>query len=134
MKKGTLMRTKIYALGLACILLICCGEKFMSPSGSDIKPNPNVDPPTIVYFTANPSTIKLGEKSTLSWEVTDATEVEIDQGVGNVSGTSSIEVSPLETTTYTLEARNSHWEEQAKNSGFSLMSGATEECTITVEK
>ena len=110
MKKGTLMRTKIYALGFACILLICCGEKFVPPTGPDIKPNPNLDPPNIVYFTANPSTIKLGEKSTLSWEVHDCTSVEIDEGIGLVSGTGSIEVSPLVTTTYTLEAKNQIFE------------------------
>ena len=99
-----------------------------------VLPNPNMDPPKIVYFTANPSTIKLGEKSTLSWETSDTTSVEIDQGIGLVSGTGSIEVSPLETTTYTLEARNSHWEEQSKTSGFATMSGVTKECTVTVEK
>ena len=64
--------------------------------------------PTIHYFTSSPSTIESGESSTLSWNVTDATSVTIDQGIGPVelsSGTRS--VSPTTTTTYTLTATNS---------------------------
>jgi hypothetical protein len=127
------MRTKIYALGLACILLIACNTDPVSPGGPWNKPNPNLDPPTIVYFTANPSTIKLGEKSTLSWEVHDCTSVEIDNGIGLVSGTGSIEVSPLATTTYTLEAKNSELD-ATKTDAIAYAAGATKECTVTVEK
>ena len=133
MKKGTLMRTKIYALGLACILLIACNTESVTPGGPWVEPNPNVDPPTIVYFTANPSTIKLGEKSILSWEVHDCTSVEIDNGIGLVSSTGSIEVSPLATTTYTLEAKNYSLDSN-KTDGIANMAGATKECTVTIEK
>ncbi len=64
--------------------------------------------PIINTFTATPPTIASGESSTLSWTVTDATSVTIDQGIGSVavsSGTSS--VTPGATTTYTLTATNS---------------------------
>ena len=126
------MRTKIYALGFACILLICCDTEFVSPGGPWVKPNPNLDPPTIVYFTANPSTIKLGEKSTLSWEVHDCTSAEIDEGIGSVSGgKSSIEVSPSKTTTYTLTAANQMYDYEI---GASVGSWVSEECTVVVEK
>ena len=131
MKKGTLMRTKIYALGLACILLISCGKK--APSGP-ILPHPAPNPPKIVYFTANPLTIKLGEKSTLSWEVTDCTSVEIDGGIGLVSGTGSIEVSPLVTTVYTLTAKNTHYEDLSKTYGYAFGGSVTKDCTVTVKK
>jgi hypothetical protein len=134
MKRGTLMRTKIYALGLACILLICCDSKVLSPSvpNPNVKPNPNLDPPTIVYFTANPSTIKLGEKSTLSWEVHDCTSVEIDNGIGLVSSKGSIKISPLATTTYTLEAKNYDLD-ATKSDATAYMAGATKTCTVNVE-
>ena len=78
--------------------------------------------PNIVYFTANPSTIKLGEKSTLSWEVHDCTSVEIDEGIGKVS--------PLRTTTYTLLAKNIYYDEQT---GVLVGGSATKTSTITVE-
>jgi len=41
---------------------------------------------------------------TLSWSVSDATHVSINQGIGVVESTGSIAVSPTETTMYTLTA------------------------------
>jgi len=123
------MRKKIYVVGLACILLISCGEKFSSPTGpTDLAERSN---PIISYFTATPSTIELGEKSTLSWKVDNCTEVEIDVGIGKVSPTGSIEVSPIETTTYKLSAVNIYKSEFQE---ITVSSGAEKLCTVTVEK
>jgi len=63
--------------------------------------------PVVNFFTASPQTITVGESSTLSWEVSDATMVSIDQGVGNnLALSSSVSVSPTATTTYILTATN----------------------------
>jgi len=62
-------------------------------------------PPVITSFTATPASITAGQSSTLSWNVTGATAVSIDQGVGTVTG-ASVNVAPAATTTYTLTARN----------------------------
>jgi hypothetical protein len=60
----------------------------------------------IAQFTANPSTINAGQSSTLVWAVDNAETVEIS-GIGTVNPrTGSTQVSPAETTTYTLTARN----------------------------
>ena len=61
--------------------------------------------PAITGFTANPATIITGQGSTLSWAVSGATSLSIDQGVGVVTGTSK-SVAPTTTTTYTLTATN----------------------------
>lgn len=64
-------------------------------------------PPTISSFTATPATIHSGESSTLAWNVSNATTLSINQGVGTVTGaTGSRTVSPTATTTYTLTATN----------------------------
>jgi hypothetical protein len=63
--------------------------------------------PIINSFSASPTTITAGESATLSWVVTDATTVTIDQGIGSVALTGSTSVSPTTTTTYTLTATNS---------------------------
>ena len=63
--------------------------------------------PIINSFSANPSTITVGEGSTLSWSVTDATSVTIDNGIGSVALTGTYAVNPTTTTTYTLTATNS---------------------------
>ena len=61
--------------------------------------------PTIQSFVASPPSIQGGQSSTLSWSVTGATSVSIDQGLGTVAGT-SVSVSPTSTTAYTLTATN----------------------------
>ena len=63
--------------------------------------------PIINSFSAIPSTITAGESSTLSWSVTDATSLTIDNGVGTVALLGTTAVSPITTTTYTLTATNS---------------------------
>ncbi|MGH7800098.1 MAG: CHAT domain-containing protein [Thermodesulfobacteriota bacterium] len=64
-----------------------------------------VPPPEILGYSAEPSTIKKGEVSTLRWNTSNAKEVEIS-GIGKVSLSGSNTVSPTETTTYTIIARN----------------------------
>jgi hypothetical protein len=63
--------------------------------------------PIINSFLANPTTITEGESSTLSWSVTDATSVTIDNGIGSVALTGTTAVNPTTSTTYTLTATNS---------------------------
>lgn len=64
-----------------------------------------VQMPVITNFTNSLLTIKPGQHSTLTWSVTGAATVSIDQGVGTVTGT-SVEVTPASTTVYTLTATN----------------------------
>jgi hypothetical protein len=63
-------------------------------------------PPQVKSFTADPASITAGANVTLQWEVTDATSVEIDNGVGQVDLKGSRQVSPASTTTYKLTAKS----------------------------
>jgi len=58
----------------------------------------------IVRFDATPSSILPGQSSQLTWVVQGATSVTIQPGVGTVSLTGSTNVSPAQSTTYTLTA------------------------------
>ena len=61
---------------------------------------------TVLRFSAEPLRIAVGEAATLVWEVRNATNAEIS-GIGEVHPEGgSTTVSPTETTTYTLTARN----------------------------
>ncbi len=60
------------------------------------------DQPTIAVFTAAPSTIIAGQSTQLVFGGTGT--LSIDQGVGPVTGKTSVTVSPTATTTYTLTA------------------------------
>lgn len=63
--------------------------------------------PIVQTFEASPSAIKVGNYSTLSWAVTGASKVYIDNNIGNVALRGNINVSPSVTTYYTLTASNS---------------------------
>lgn len=92
------MRAKILTLGLICFFVFAYCKKNLPTS-----PDLNISL-TINHFTANPTEILFGEYSTLSWDVRNASKVEIDQGIGNVLWSGTVEVNPTETTIYTLTA------------------------------
>ncbi len=56
-------------------------------------------------LTANPNTISAGQASTLTWTTDYATSVTID-GIGKVDPGGSTKVTPTESTTYRLVAKN----------------------------
>ena len=61
--------------------------------------------PRIISFTANPSTITVGQSSTLAWNVENADSVEIG-GIGTVDPQGTRSVNPNTTVTFRLTARN----------------------------
>ena len=79
------------------ILVIFCLINGCSPAPST---------PVINLFTAEPTVIEAGADVTLSWEVSNATSVNISPGVGSASLVGNVIVNPVETTTYTLTASN----------------------------
>ncbi len=62
--------------------------------------------PVIASFVGNPLTINEGQTTILTWSVSGAKKLEIDNNVGEVTGLTEKEVTPTETTTYTLKASN----------------------------
>ncbi len=60
--------------------------------------------PSIVGFTATPSTIDPGGSAVLSWATVNATSVTIDNGIGVQPPSGSVSVAPSKSTTYTLTA------------------------------
>ena len=92
------------ALLLLLILIPGCFT-FQSPPSNPTQPVGT--PPVIVAFSNNPSTINAGGTSTLLWNVTGATSVSIDQGIGQVGVAGTRLVSPAKSTVYTISATNS---------------------------
>src|SRR3954471_18510063 len=79
---------------------ILCAAALAAACGSD-----NNNKPTVVSFGALPGTVGPGGSATLTWNVTGASTVTIDNGIGAQTGTAG-QVSPAQTTTYTLTATN----------------------------
>jgi uncharacterized cupredoxin-like copper-binding protein len=70
--------------------------------------------PQIVVFVVTPSTIDPGSSAKLCWQVTGATSISIEPGIGsNLSANDCATVSPSATTTYTLTAINATGQIQA---------------------
>lgn len=63
-----------------------------------------VNPPVVASITASPSTMLPGQSATLQWNVTGATLISIEPGIGDVPASGSKTVYPTITTTYTLIA------------------------------
>ena len=55
-------------------------------------------------MSANPNTVEKGQSTTLSWQTSNATDVSID-GIGAVQPSGSQQVTPADSTTYTLTAK-----------------------------
>ncbi len=97
----------LFSLAASCIVI----KKPAQPSAPSTTPGEESAPasgtegqPVIVTFTASPPEVAVGESATLSWNVTGATTISIDQGIGEVSLNGSKEVSPATSTVYTLTA------------------------------
>ncbi|MCA9355767.1 DUF11 domain-containing protein [Candidatus Kaiserbacteria bacterium] len=65
-------------------------------------PIPEVPAPTCDLFTANPTAITAGDSSTLTWETSHASQVFLNNGIGEVAHDGSIAVSPLADIVYKL--------------------------------
>jgi len=68
-----------------------------------------LQPPTgarVVFCTAQPLTVPLGQSTSLIWSTTGATTVTITPGVGTVPNSGSISVTPTQNTNYVVTATN----------------------------
>ena len=88
------------------LLMLAGGCKKKAP----VAPPPPPPPPAkaaapTVTISADPSTIEKGQSSTLTWSSTSATNVSIDQGIGDVSTSGSRSVSPSSSTTYMISTK-----------------------------
>lgn len=97
----TMMRcgTLVAALG-AVMFLGACHKK---PAPPPPPPPPSPTAPT-ASLSANPNTINQGDSTTLTWQTTNATDVNID-GLGPVDPSGSRQVTPADSTTYHLIAK-----------------------------
>jgi peptidoglycan-associated lipoprotein len=89
----------VFALG-AILFLGACHKK-----AAPAPPPPPPPPPTpTATLTANPETIDTGQSTTLTWQTSNATDVSIE-GIGAIQPNGSQQVTPTESTTYTLTAK-----------------------------
>jgi len=86
-------------LGLVLLAGACKAKKVAAPPPPPPPPPP---PAPTVTLTAEPSTVEKGRSVTLSWTSENATDLDLQPGVGKVQATGSTNVTPPDSTTYTL--------------------------------
>jgi len=111
-----------YVSKIAALLLVLALVVFASACKKKVPPPPPPPPPPVVNapapptqppaarpainnFRAEPSTIERGQASTLSWSISNATDMTISAGIGAVQSQGQRQVFPNATTAYTLTAR-----------------------------
>jgi peptidoglycan-associated lipoprotein len=88
-----------------------CSKKVPAPAPA-LPPKVETPPPPppaapaarITNFGAEPRSIQRGQSATLTWSVANATDSNIDNGIGTVGANGMRQVFPTNTTTYTLTA------------------------------
>jgi hypothetical protein len=98
---GWMLRGPLF---LAALALGCGGSSNSTVVSTPIPPPPSA--PSITSFAATPNDITLGQTTTLTWQVSGATSLQLD-GMTVLPSSSSFIVVPADTTTYTLTATNS---------------------------
>ncbi|MGA1841564.1 MAG: Ig-like domain-containing protein [bacterium] len=69
--------------------------------------------PKIIRFIADPNSIEVGQFTTLSWEIENASMAEINQ-IGEVESSGEIQVQPINTTEYILIGKNEKGKTETK--------------------
>lgn len=90
-------------LALAVMMAVSACAKKKPPAPTPVPPPPAPAPTAVL--TANPNAINAGQASTLTWRTDFATDISID-GIGKVDPSGSMKVTPTESTTYRLVAKN----------------------------
>ncbi len=103
------MRTKKRSLavlvGILGVVMLAgaCKKKVAATPPAETPPPPPPPAPTVT-LTAEPGTVDKGQSVTLSWTSQNATDLDLEPGVGKVQASGSTTVTPQDSTTYTITA------------------------------
>jgi peptidoglycan-associated lipoprotein len=102
--QSSAVRKLSFFLGLIALAAFAggCKKKVAAPPPAQA-PAPPAAQPTVT-LNASPTSINPGQTVTLSWSSTNATDLDIQPGVGKVAPEGSTPVTPNESTTYTITA------------------------------
>jgi peptidoglycan-associated lipoprotein len=103
MQGGNTRKLAMFAVMIAFLTVVgACKKKVQAPP-SAATPTPTPAPPTVT-LNASPTTVQAGQTVTLSWSSTNATDLDIQPGVGKVAPDGKTPVQPSDSTTYTITA------------------------------
>ena len=106
-------KQKVIVLVSSVLILtaaIGCRKKVPITAATPVPPPapieaPKPNPPVIADFAVEPGRVERGQSAQLRWQVKDAAQIEINQGIGTVAASGQQQIRPTESTTYTLTAK-----------------------------
>jgi peptidoglycan-associated lipoprotein len=104
MKYVPASRIAIFTLSFVVVLLSSCQRQVAKAPTVAPPPAAQTAPSPTVTLQASPNAITRGGSSTLSWSSSNATQVRLYPGAGNLGAQGSQRVSPSDTTVYTITA------------------------------
>jgi peptidoglycan-associated lipoprotein len=102
MQQRALWKFSLLCSFLVLIAVVAGCNKKVSSTPPAPAPRPSVQP--TVTMAATPGTVDPGQTVTLSWSSANATDLDIEPGVGKVATQGSTPVTPTASTTYTITA------------------------------
>jgi peptidoglycan-associated lipoprotein len=96
-------RKLMLVFSLASLVMFAGCKKKVAQAPPAPPPTPPPAQPTVT-LNASPGSVNSGQSSTLSWSSTNATDLDIQPGVGKVAPQGSSSVTPNDSTTYTITA------------------------------
>src|SRR5579863_2603881 len=100
------VRKVMLILGFAALAFAGGCKKKVATAPPAAAPAPPAAEPTVT-LNASPTSVNSGQTVTLSWSSTNATDLDIEPGVGKVAPQGSTPVNPTQSTTYTITATGS---------------------------
>src|ERR1700683_4751479 len=103
MQAGTIRKfTLLLGVATGFTFVGGCKKQVATLPPTHAAPAPTAQP--TVTLSASPAQINSGDSTTLTWSSTDATDADIEPGVGKVAVQGSTPVNPTSSTTYTITA------------------------------
>src|SRR5271154_2074439 len=103
MQHLTFRKFAVFLSLFAFVVFISGCKKQVAATPPAPAPAPPAAQPTVT-LNASPSAINPGQTATLSWSSTNATDLDIEPGVGKVAPQGATPVNPTQSTTFTITA------------------------------
>jgi peptidoglycan-associated lipoprotein len=101
MKFGKIVQFSMIAILAGTMLLSGCAKKHVATAPPTPPPPPAAPSATI---SASPEVVSAGQPTTITWKADNANDITIS-GLGTVSASGTRELTPAQSTTYTLTAK-----------------------------
>jgi peptidoglycan-associated lipoprotein len=104
MQHGSLRKSALLLSLFASAAFVGGCQKKVASTPPATAPAPSMTGPPTVTLSASPTSVNPGQTVTLGWSSVNASDLDIEPGIGRVAPQGSTPVAPITSTTYTITA------------------------------